>query len=1035
MHWGGLLARRSRAARSLLAACAGVVLITGALLAGVLGYLDAAVQAGMRASLEHSAPADAALRVSMRLAPDAVDQRERVEQTFRRILPESALSMPRTVQASPLTGTTSGTNPITSGQARFVVAAVEGVHDDAQLIAGDWPAAGSADGLEATVHEDSADALGLAIGDTVRLDSREGDGAILRIVGTWRPIDANSPFWFGDAMAETGRSGTDFGPFLIGEAGLAVLAESGVPVAPYASWTLIPDAATLTEPRVAELRDALTGTERALREDPTLNGSGVSLSGALPLTLDRMHNSLRSVAGLAPIPVVLIAAIGLIALTQLSRVLATARSVETGLLRARGASLRQFGAVTFGETAIIAVPAGVVGAALGGALAAAAATGDPASAALQALPIGLLVSAAAVTLAIIVALRDAASVHRARGEAAGRGSRAVLIGAGVLVAGAAALALWQFHTVAGRGGVFGALAPALALVACALLGALLLAPLGTTAAVIAARRPGLSPVLPARQVARRISLFTVAAILVMLATAGTGFAAAFAASWRELDTATAMLGTGSAVRVQLAPGGSEATGLVSAGRVSTGPAEIEAATAAPALTEAITIGSEKASLIALPSTLLGSVVPDLHGRLDIAALRNALPGEPGGLALPDGTRTVLLSIESVVPEAARAGTVQLSIWLAAADGTLRHQPAGDLALSAGNSVELAVPLPDAAGGSLVALEGHLLGSGGADDVQIALRGVAASPGADASDAEDLVSAGLPAAMTLAWDATNGRALVDPATSGPVPLALSTALAARLGAEPGDQIEFRFSADGRRVRGVVAAGSALLPTLSDSAGVMADLGTLQRFALAAGDAVPGGNELWIAPRPTEAGVEAGVSDAAASARIATAARALGIPGATVTTPAQLSTEAILLPAVLALWVGAAGAIALALLAVFATAMALLSARRGESVLLRALGVTAGQQARGRSAELVAVLGVAAVLGLLGGLLVAGLTVSSLARAAVSAAPAALHVPLGVDLGPAGLLLGLLALGVAIVAADYARRVRRQAEGTTLREAGE
>lgn len=1024
MHWGGLLARRSRAVRSLLAAFAGVVLITAALLAGVIGYLDAAVPAGMRASLEHSAPDDAALRVSLRLDADAADQRERVEKTFLRLFPDGALAMPRTVQASPLPGTAGGRIPSTEqAQARFVVAAVDGVRADAQLISGDWPRTGSDGGLQAAVHAEAADALGLGIGDTVRLDSRAGDGATLRVVGLWRPVDATSPVWFGDPMAATGRSGTDIGPFLIAEPGFAELAASGVPVAPYARWTLLPDAAALSAASVTELRDALTGTERALREDSTLNGSGVSLSGGLPLTLDRIDNSLRSVAGLAPIPIVLIAAIGLIALAQLSSVLATARSVETALLGARGASLRQFGLVTLGEAAIIAVPAGIVGAAVGGALAAAAAAGDPASAAMQAIPIGLLVAGAAVTLAIVVAVRDAATVHRARGERSGRGSRAMLLGASVLVAGAAVLALWQFHTVAGHGGVFGALAPALALVACALLGVLLLAPLGTSVAVLAAHRPGLSPVLPARQLARRISLFTVAALLVMLATAGTGFAAGFAGTWRELDSMTATLETGSAVRVQLATGSSDTTALGSAAL-----AGIEATTAAPALTESITIGSEKASLIALPSALLGSVVPDLHGRLDLAALQNALPDAAGGLPLPESARSLRLSIESAAPEAARAGTVQLSIWVATADGTLRRLPAGDLALSTGGNFDVTVPLPDAAGTSLVALEGHLLGSGGAGDVQIALRAVATSSRADASDAAPLASAGLPTAMTLAWNATRGRALVDPAASGSVPVVLSTALADRLGAEQGDPIEFRFSADGRRVRGVVAADSALLPTLSDAAGVMADLGTLQRFALAAGDAVPAGNEMWIAQT-------SGASDAAASARIGTAARALGIPGATVTTPAQLSTEAILLPAVIALWVGAAGAIVLALLAVFATAMTLLTARRGEAVLLRALGVTAGQQARGRSAELVAVLGVAAMLGILGGLLVAAVTVSSLARSAVSAAPADLHARFGLDLGPAAALLALLALGVAIVTSDYARRVRRQAHGTTLREEAE
>ena len=92
-----------------------------------------------------------------------------------------------------------------------------------------------------------------------------------------------------------------------------------------------------------------------------------------------------------------------------------------------------------------------------------------------------------------------------------------------------------------------------------------------------------------------------------------------------------------------------------------------------------------------------------------------------------------------------------------------------------------------------------------------------------------------------------------------------------------------------------------------------------------------------------------------------------------------------PAVTALWVGCAGALALALIALGALASALGSARFGEVVVLRALGVPARTQSRSRVAELAVTVGTAIVIGCVIGVVTALVTARELAHAAVAGTP--------------------------------------------------
>ena len=77
--------------------------------------------------------------------------------------------------------------------------AYRGIADHAELIEGAWPAA-AGEPIEGALSEGAAEALGLGVGDTLFVGSRDTDRDIeLRIVGLWRP-DRDDPYWLAKAQ-------------------------------------------------------------------------------------------------------------------------------------------------------------------------------------------------------------------------------------------------------------------------------------------------------------------------------------------------------------------------------------------------------------------------------------------------------------------------------------------------------------------------------------------------------------------------------------------------------------------------------------------------------------------------------------------------------------------------------------------------------------------------------------------------------------------------------------------------------------------
>ncbi len=205
--------------------------------------------------------------------------------------------------------------------------------------------------------------------------------------------------------------------------------------------------------------------------------------------------------------------------------------------------------------------------------------------------------------------------------------------------------------------------------------------------------------------------------------------------------------------------------------------------------------------------------------------------------------------------------------------------------------------------------------------------------------------------------------------------------------------------------IVATGVVpAIPGSIDDAAMLMDLQALDRTAAPRGGRASQPARAWVTASDA-------VVHGRGDARLSRSGRASS-PSPPIR-PRHLGSAAV------ALWVAAAGGVALAVLAVGAVAGAQLRSRRDEVVVLRAVGVESQRQGAVRRLEMLAVLAYGVIAGVVGGVASTLLTVSALARAAVprryaSLATAPMFDPL------------LLAAELGLLLApppDRRRRVRR------------
>ncbi|TDC49092.1 hypothetical protein E1212_19140 [Jiangella ureilytica] len=1007
--------KRARAHGAVIATVAAWVLVVAAVTTGLVGYLVVASQDGVREALRDAPPTEAAVQATTRLGPDPADQ----DAAVRDAVAARSGGAPLEVYRSLAGGEDALAVPGSDEEARGVLAVYDDLGAHAELVDGVWPIEAQATRggtVAAALHATAAEALGLATGDDILIGATR-----VLVSGTWLPADPADPFWFGDPLEVTGVDGSAYGPFVISEAALAA-----VEPAPQVRWRVTPRAGDITPGQVAALAGDLPGLATTLEEDDRVNVRGVAVSGELAAMAAALEADVDRGTSVSAVPLIVLVAVAVVTGAQVARLLGVVREVETTLLRSRGLSAAQLVWWSVLESVAVVLPSAALGSAA--TVAALRASGGPAvdvsvaawcAAGVAVGTLGLLVTGAALTARHGVEDTVAFTSRRATGAIGWTFAAVALI--------AAAVAIWQlrrYGTGADGGGSADLLAtpgPALALLACAAVALLAVPfPLALAERALAGRRR-LGLLLPAWQVTRRLPVYASVVVLVVV-TAGAGvLAAAYSATWTGLQEDLADVRTGADVRVTF-----DRAGPLTQAR----PAESAEPflrvdgvdDAVGVLATGARIGDESAALLALPSDGLRDVVETRDDVFPAARVADAVtPARERmtGIELPAGTERIEVETDGVA--AATLLVADADGVLAQAvveDGVAEVLPGFGTVVAADLTVSVAGPTA-AAVTALRAVDG----SGTATDLP--LDGVAPwTPQLAASYRVSLGDPGespLSAAIHANSTGATVRLMPPGDASEPVPVVASQAALDRFGLEIGDPVSLHVV--GTRVDARVESAVAVVPGVADPVAFVADLPSVTDSLLRTAGRPQRITEVWLS-----AGVSGGAGGDTAA--LAAAVEDSGAAVAAQVTDRQTVRSGLLdhglaRHVVPAFWSVAAAAIVLTAIGAVASAATLQRQRRGELAVLRVVGVAPSEQARSRRIEQAGMGILAMVAGAVGGVVVAALTVTVLARAATSGVPEALDPVGGASLGALAVFALVLAGVVAAVALLHASRAGRDA----------
>lgn len=205
MRSGRLRRQRSWAQRTVLASVGTLVFVISAVVAGLVAYLSAATDIGVRTTLEASLGDEAAVQVTLQGGDDRLVEDSAVAEHLGQLLAGVPYRLYRSHAAGPALVDT-GSDEIT----RALLTAYDDLPSHAELVDGAWPdQAASADVLPVAVHAGSATRLGLGVGDRLSV-GRGSDLVTLQVAGLYRPDDPRSAYWYAQPReVDGGAAGTD----------------------------------------------------------------------------------------------------------------------------------------------------------------------------------------------------------------------------------------------------------------------------------------------------------------------------------------------------------------------------------------------------------------------------------------------------------------------------------------------------------------------------------------------------------------------------------------------------------------------------------------------------------------------------------------------------------------------------------------------------------------------------------------------------------------------------------------------------------
>jgi len=982
-----LLLKRMHQRAVVFAALLAVTAIVSGLSVGIVGFLGIAEVEGVRSQLEQRTGSDRALELSLSTDDDAAAQDERVDALLATVFRDGGRELGLDVTRSVVSA-----NPVAlSNGVKAFVASIPDLESKAELVDGAWPTTPA----EVSVQADAAAALELAPGDEIGV----GD-AVVTIAGTWRVIDPLDPRWVGSPLILGGTENSVEGPLVFDEPALAT-----VGALTRSQWAIVPDIPSLQAGDLERLTSGWDSLIDTMRADGGFDVNGLDRGGRFPIAAASTQQTVDALAAVGPVALIVIAAIGLLTLVELGRLLVILRAEELLLLWSRGDTVRALTAVATIEAIVVAALGSLAGMSVGVLVLAQ----DPAllGPVAWAAPL-LVIAAAALTFGAtaLMALRSIA--RREPGEANGRVARVTGIAGPVLLTLAAALSTWQLllygsPLIPARDGSLqldpvAVVAPALLLLAVVTVAVAAMPLLARLLDRRADRAVG--PALVLRMLARRTRMLAAPAVLCALACGQLTIAAGYAQTWDTAYTTASALRQGSDLT---ATGG---RGLLTEDALASISSVAGVSAVAPVFTEPTVVGGSAASMVAITPAALADLATEAGGIVEpvaaAALIRTPLPGP----VLPAGTREI-----QVLTSGGADSGVELTVVIADEYGVRHDLPTTDdyrADVPAGHGewklLAFVLDLPD---GGLEALSVTGL-TADDDDIELGdgwaavgfnplIQSVTADPtGVGYLDGVGLTSVRLSPLLGENADTISPQVVI------------SSALAEDAGLRVGDivplTLEPRLPTFACVVVGVVPA----IPGAPRESAVLVDGGVIQAVRARVYSATATPQVAWI-----------GAADAAG----ASSAVREAVPAAVVRSLRADPDRSILASAGTALWIGAAGAGILALVALVAVVGAQLRARRDEMLTLRALGVSDRELAGSRQAELGVVLAAGAIVGLAAGALATVLTIPALARAAVPEAYASLATVVGVQ--PLGLAVGLVALLLAFgaVLVVYGRGVTR------------
>ncbi|GEK21255.1 FtsX-like permease family protein [Cellulomonas xylanilytica] len=1024
MGWSlRVLRHRAAAQRTLLAAVLAVALIGSTLLGTFALLLFTSENRAMDTALNEAPAQDTDVDVELRLERSDPVEAAAAGSAFLDSLLGEVSSTRTQWTASPmyrLLGEAQAVPPLA------YLASNPRLETNATLLAGQWPTTATDDAgrVEVSVPQVAAEEYGWTVGTELPVQNMGTYAESAVVVVGVHELTGASRLWTRDVLqglehdpsypvpGSFGFVVTDaWGPFVVAPEALTAPG-SVLSIDLVAAPELVdspPGAVDAMRGRLDEGQAALV----AATDDVTL---GSLLRTRLGATIDVAESNLAVTRVSLVIVGLMLVVLTVTVLLLAARLLADRRAPEQTLMASRGASGRQLLGLAALEAAAVALITTLVSPWLAGLLfQAITAVGPLARAGLHHDPgrppsLWITCAVSSFVLAGVLLgplLRRRGSVVDAEQQLVRQDRRGALArsGADLALLGLAGVAVWQLSTYRSPVAATGATtldpvlvaAPALLLLAGAVL-ALRLLPLVTgTGERLAARSRSLISPLAAWEVGRRPARAAGAVLLLTLALAVGSFSQSFLSTWRTSQAEQADLAIGTDVRLDRMAGSP-----VTQAAVATGLPDVQEASAAanrsvdlgqPSML-GVEVRRRSANLLAIDTTLAAEL---LRGRISPTwdALSTPLHpvGPDGALPLPGSPTSLLVD---VVSEANLALPGTMLVTLVLQDDMANRVPVELAAMAlVGTEDDIAVPLPEGAGDlALVGMTVRTFAE--VEDPQkflsadqsgelrfgVTLRDVRAVE-------DDVVSAvplvepawnvlGLPDergnSATLAIDADEEGLHVDgpldivrmmfdgagfAATTfpdpGPVPVLATDTLMASFGVQVGDELEVDLG--GVLVPVVMEREVPYLPGLPKGAGILADRDALSRAAVVRSFTAPLLDEWWLQVPDEDAPA---LVDHIATADLGVAESRATLRQAATDGPLRIGVQA-------ALWIVTIAAVALAVAGFAMSATVAVRTRRLELARLQALGAS-------RPGLVRSVLVEHGILGILG--LLAGLTLGAL-----------------------------------------------------------